>query len=330
MVIVLDAEIFPGTSRDLTFPVVRVNKERAAFPLMWKSFQLASLRSGDFALLLAGFLAFFAALFVAPFSAATPKELTTPGLVRDFSAPVEEVRQAVLAVVRDQIIHGTLIFDKSPILTGAEAVNSTPLFDPWNGPGEAYYKIRKDAIAPRHFLDSGDQGTIAVRFVIIPIDAERTRVKADAIYVENSHRTVHASDGNVEKMEINEIKERLEAAQEAAAEAADIRRRALSAELVRQSNARQQVDETSRLSSAQANEKDLQAKVNALHHELERQVKPPGADLKAAPFRSAATVRQIPAKASVLVLIVTPHWLGIETPDGQHGWLPIEQLEQIP
>jgi hypothetical protein len=70
--------------------------------------------------------------------------------------------------------------------------------------------------------------------------------------------------------------------------------------------------------------------VNALHQELERQVKAPGADLKAAPFRSAATVRQIPAKASVLVLIVTPHWLGIETPDGQHGWLPIEQLEQLP
>ena len=59
-------------------------------------------------------------------------------------------------------------------------------------------------------------------------------------------------------------------------------------------------------------------------------MKAPGADLKAAPFHSAATVRQIPAKASVLVLIVTPHWLGIETPDGQHGWLPVEQLEQLP
>lgn len=113
-------------------------------------------------------------------------------------------------------------------------------------------------------------------------------------------------------------------------QAADARRRELSAELVRQSFIRQQQDETSRLNSAQANEKDLQEKVTALHHELERQVKASGAGLKAAPFHSAATVRELPAKASVLVLIVTPHWLGIETPDGQRGWLPIEQLEQLP
>ena len=79
----------------------------------------------------------------------------------------------------------------------------------------------------------------------------------------------------------------------------------------------------------QDTEKDLQQQVNDLHHELERQVKAPGADLKAAPFRSAATVRELPSKTSVLVLIVTPHWLGIETPDGQRGWLPVEQLEQF-
>ena len=267
---------------------------------------------------------------ISPVGAYSKETLTSPGLVREFTASIDEVRQAVLAVVHDQVIHGTLIFDKTPVLTGAEAVNSTPLFDPWTSPGEVYYKIRRDAIAPRHFVETGDQGTIAVRFVIIPVDANRTRVKVDAVYVENSHHAVHASDGTVEKSELNQIKDQLEAQQEAAMQAADARRRALSAELVRQSIARQHDDETSRLSSAQANEKDLQQKVNDLHHELERQVKAPGADLKAAPFQSAATVRQIPAKASVLVLIVTPHWLGIETPDGQHGWLPVEQLEQLP
>jgi hypothetical protein len=31
-----------------------------------------------------------------------------------------------------------------------------------------------------------------------------------------------------------------------------------------------------------------------------------------------------------VILIVTPHWLGVETPDGQRGWLPQEQLEQLP
>ena len=269
-------------------------------------------------------------LSLLPASVSGKDTITTPGIVREFTASLDETRQAVLAVVHDQIIHGTLIFDKTPVLTGAEAVASTPLFDPWTGPGDAYYKIRKDAIAPRHFVNSGDQGTIAVRYVIIPVDANRTRVRVDAIYVENSHRFPHASDGTVEKSELTQIKDQLEAQQEAAMEAADARRRELSTELVRQSFLRQQQDETSRLSSAQANEKDLQDKVDSLHHELERQVKAPGADLKAAPFRSAATVRELPAKASVLVLIVTPHWLGIETPDGQRGWLPTEQLEQLP
>jgi hypothetical protein len=272
----------------------------------------------------------FLALFTLAPAFAAKETLTTAGMVREFSSPIDEVRQAVVAVVHDQIIHGTLMFDKTPILTDAEAVASTPLFDPWNAPGEVYYKIRKNTIAPRHFADTGDQGTIAVRYVITPVDANRTRVKVDAIYVENSHHAAHASDGTVEKSELGEIKDRLEAQQEAAMEAADARRREMSAKLVSESFTRQRQDETSRLSNAQTSVKDLQQQVDTLHHELERQVKSPGADLKAAPFRSAATVRAMPAKASVLVLIVTPHWLGIEAPDGQRGWLPEDQLEPLP
>ena len=56
--------------------------------------------------------------------------LTTPGITREFNSPVGDVRQAVVAVQKDHIIHGTLVFDKEPILNGAEAVDGTPLFDP--------------------------------------------------------------------------------------------------------------------------------------------------------------------------------------------------------
>lgn len=270
------------------------------------------------------------ALFTPPRAFAAKEALTTPGIVREFSSPLDEVRQAVIAVVHDQIIHGTLMFDKTPVLSEAEAVSSTSLFDPWDAPGEVYYKIRKNAIAPRHFADTGDQGTIAVRYVLTPVDANRTRVKVDAIYVENSHHAAHASDGTVEKSELAEIKDRLEAQLEAAAEAADARRREMSAKLVSESFTRQRQDETSRLANAQSAVKDLQLQVDTLHHELERQIKSPGAELKAAPFRSAAAVRAMPAKTSVLVLIVTPHWLGVETPDGQRGWLLEDQLEPLP
>src|SRR5579864_400204 len=88
-------------------------------------------------------------LLLFPTAGATKENLTTPGLVREFFGSLEEVRQAVQFVVHDQVIHGTLIFDKEPILNGAEAVNSSPLFDPWQGPGDVYFKIRKNAIADR-------------------------------------------------------------------------------------------------------------------------------------------------------------------------------------
>jgi hypothetical protein len=279
-------------------------------------------------LILLVFAAFLSTALSLP--AKSPKELPSPGLMREFSAPIEDVRQAVVSVQKDHIIHGTLVFDREPTLTGAEAVDSTTLFDPWKEIGEVYYKIRNQAIAPRHFLDSGDQGAIGVRYVIIPISQDRTRVKVDAVYIESAHKTIHASDGNVEKSEMKEIKEALDSLQQAAMDAADARRRELSAELVRKSYVRQREDETARLSTAQTNEKDMEQEIVSLRHELERRVKAPGADLKAAPFQAAASLKTLAAYTEVVVLIVTPHWLGVETPEGQRGWLPLEQMEPLP
>jgi hypothetical protein len=252
------------------------------------------------------------------------------GMVREFAATAEEVRQAVLDQSKDQIIHGTKIFDKEPVLTGAEAVEATPLFDAWTGAGSVFFKIRKNAIAPRHFLESADQGTIAVRFVVVPVNQNRTRVRIDAVYVESSHHVVHISDGTVEKAEMQELKERLEAEQQAAQEAAEAKRRKESAAVVHQTYVRQREDESSRLNDAQAAEKQLDGQVKSLRHEVERRVKAPGTDLKAAPFEAAATLRTLSAYTEVLVLIVTSHWLGVETPEGQRGWIPEDRLEMLP
>ncbi len=285
-------------------------------------------RSAFFVALILG--AFLSASGKCPVFSAPDRDLTTPGLTREFSGSLDEVRQAVVAIQQDHIIHGTLVFDKEPTLTGAEAVASTPLFDHWQGPGEVYYKVRPNAIAPRHFFESADMGTIGVRYVIIPVSADRTRVHVDAIYIEASHKVPHPSDGTVEKAELQEIKETLDNMQQAAMEAADARRRAISADLVRQSYARQKEDETNRLGNAQSSEKDMEQQIASLRHELERRVKAPGADLKAAPFQSAANLKTLSAYTAVVVLIVTPHWLGIETPEGQRGWLPVQQLEPLP
>jgi hypothetical protein len=301
--------------------MTRVQKLQEAHP---KPLQFSSRKTKRSHLFLLSFL-----LYSLECGTAGGQQVMGPGLTQEFNATADEVRAAVVDVVHDQVVHGTKIFDKEPTLTGAEAVASSSLFPPWSGPGEIYYKIRKNAIAPRNFVDPADQGTIGVRYVIIRA-GDRTRVHVDAIYVETSRRRLHASDGTVEKSELKEIKTELETSQEAAQEAADARRRAKSAELVQQSFVRQREDESTRLSNAQTAEQQLSSEVIALHHELERRVKAPGVDLKAAPFQSAATLKTISAYSEVVILIVTPHWLGVETPEGQRGWIPDERLEQLP
>lgn len=258
------------------------------------------------------------------------EQLRGPGLAAEFPASIDDVLQALNEVLADQAIHGTQIFDREPTLTGAVVVPSTPLFESWQGPGQVFYKIRKDAIAPRHFLESADQGTIAVRYVVTSVSPERTRIRIDAVYVENTHRRIHASDGTVEASEFKSIEEHLRANQLAEQEAADAKRRRDSAEAVQRSFIRQHEDESTRLAAAQSSVQELEQRVNARRQEVEQRVRAPGADLKAAPFRSAASLKVLSAFTEVVVVIVTPHWYGVETPDGQRGWLPRNQLEALP
>jgi hypothetical protein len=261
---------------------------------------------------------------------AAKDQLHSPGFSGELSAPEVDVLHVLNDVLEDQTIHGTHMFDKELTLTGAQMVTSTPLFEPWNGPGKVFYKIRKDAIAPRHFLESGDQGTIAVRYVVTSVSPERTRIRIDAVYVENTHRRAHPSDGTVESSEFKVIQDHLQAMQFAAQEAADAKRRRESAELVQQAYVLQHEDETARLVKAQSSVQELERQINSLRHEVERRVKAPGAELKAAPVRSAATMKTLAAYSEVLIVIVTPYWFGVETPDGQRGWLPASQLEILP
>jgi hypothetical protein len=257
-------------------------------------------------------------------------QFASPSFVKEFEATQADALQALNEVLEDQTIHGTYVFDKQPTLTGAIVVESTPLFEPWRGQGQVFYKICKDAIAPRHFLESADQGTIAVRYVLISANPGRFRLRIDAIYVESTRRKLHLSDLTVESSEYKVFQDHLQAIQFAGQEAADAKRRRESAELVRQTVIRQREDETTRLASAQASVQNLEQRISELRHEVERRVKAPGADLKAAPFRAAANIKTLAAYTEVLIVIVTPRWFGVETPDGQRGWMPADQLETLP
>src|SRR6059058_1458958 len=234
-------------------------------------------------------------------TAASDRNTPSPGLVTELSAPVDHVLQAVEEVLQDQTIHGTLMFEREPTLTGAIAVESTPLFEPWKGEGQVFYKIRKDAIAPRHFRASADRGTIAVRYVVTSVSPERTRLRIDAIFVETVRRTTHASDGTVESSESRAIQDHLQVIQAAEQQAVEAQRRRESADLATQTLIRQREDETALLAAAGSSVYDLEQRIDSLQHEIERRIKGPGASLKASttrssspsettcPFRSSAT-----------------------------------------
>jgi hypothetical protein len=281
---------------------------------------------------LSGLLLLFGALVAGTFAnARTSKNLPqSPGYTAEVSAPLSDVLQALQEVLHDEIIHGTLIFDREPTLTGATVVDSTPLFDPWKGPGQVFYKIRANAIAPRHFRDSADQGTIAVRYIIQSVAPDRTRIHIDAVFVESTRRAVHPSDGTVESSEYKVFKEHLDTLLFNEQEAAEAERRRASAEIVKQSFLRQREDESTRLASTEASLQALEQRIDALRHQVERRVKAPGTELKTAPFRSSANVMTLAAYTEVVILIVSPHWYGIETPAGQRGWVPQDQLEPLP
>jgi hypothetical protein len=262
--------------------------------------------------------------------AAKDHGVPSPGLAIEIPATQDDVLQALQEVLHDQIIHGTYVYDKQQTLTGATAVDSTPLFDPWHGDGKVFYKIRTAAIAPRHFQNSADRGTIAVRYVVTSVSPERTRVRVDAIFVEDSHHGDHPSDGSVESSESKLIQERVQAIQTAREEAAEEQRRRESIELAKQTVIRQRADETARMAAAESSEQDLEKRVDSLRHQIEMRIKAPGASLKSAPFRSAADVAALTAYTDVLIVIVTPRWYGVETPDGRRGWLAQDQLEPLP
>jgi hypothetical protein len=72
----------------------------------------------------------------------------------------------------------------------------------------------------------------------------------------------------------------------------------------------------------------LEEHVKDLRKQVERLVKAPGASLKSAPFHTASTLQSLTTGTEVLILISTPYWYGVETHEGQHGWIMRDQLEQ--
>ncbi|HSB75758.1 MAG TPA: hypothetical protein VLC12_08915 [Terriglobales bacterium] len=266
--------------------------------------------------------------------AACPAALGLPSAVHpphslelQVDSPEADVVQAVEAVTEDPIVHGTYSYEKEKLLMGAHAAQWAPIFGQWNGTGKVFYKVDEKVLSPRYFEDTGDIGTISIRYVIEAVSASSTDLRIDAVFVD-ARRRVHWSEGAVESAEYGAIQQQIRQLQA-------LRRRP---HVENESSSRREsaaaIAQESPVGPAGGGavsaEQELEQHVNSLRRQLERRVKAEGAMLRSAPFQSATTLEKLPANSEVLLLIVTPYWYGIETEDGHHGWLHHSQLEPLP
>ncbi len=251
------------------------------------------------------------------------------GLTVGIPVTEQELVQAVQDVVADGIIQGTKEYNKDEYVAGAESVSSTPVFPRWSSPGQVFYKVRQNALDPRNFKDSGDTGTLAVRYVVQHQDEKNTILKIDAIFLDDPHRRAHLSNGSVEAAEYKDIQDHLAVTQlrkQQAAEDEQRHQQELAAKELERKHKQQQLE----VATAQAPGESLEQHVKRLRHEVERVVRTSGALLKSAPFRSASSLKPLPAGAKVVILIISPYWYGVETEAGEHGWIHRSQLERLP
>lgn len=256
-----------------------------------------------------------------------------PKIMMRVEAPEADVLTAVQQVSEDQIVHGTYSYEKERILYGAHSDTAAPVFGTWKGQGTAYYKVAEKIVSPRYFKDTGDIGTISIRYVVQAADASASIVQIDAVFVDarNAH---HASMGNVEAAEFATIQEHLRNLQ---AHRQQLQQNSVPAAASAPPPPASPPPTTSAAISASPADApalvtvaEMQKRVDALRHEVELRVKEQGAQLKSAPFHSAATLESVPGQSEVLIVIVSPYWYGVETEDGHRGWIHHSQLEPLP
>ncbi len=247
-------------------------------------------------------------------------------------APEVDVLQAVQEVAADQIIHGTFSYEKEKILYGAHAAESSMAFKDSPAGSKVFYKVAEGVLAPRYFKDSGDIGTVSVRFIVQAVGPAACNIQIDAVFIDARHRA-HASQGSVESAEYAAIKEHLQAIalkhQQAEEEARDLTRRRKQAEEQRQRTSKVELPAISSVSAGDS-VKDLEAQIEQVRRQVEFRVKDAATPLKSAPFKSASNVQLLAARTEVVVLILTRYWYGIETEDGHRGWVQRSQLEPLP
>jgi len=279
--------------------------------------------------LLTGILTACVLALALPLNAKSKEEYTGQGLLVTVPVTEQQLLQAVEDVAGDGIIRGTKEYNNDEYVTGAEAAQETKAFPAWTGPGRAFYKVKNHAVDPWNFKASGDSGTLAVRYVVQHVDDKSASLRIDAIFFDDFHLRQHASNGSVEGAEYKDIQDDLGAIALKKKQAAEDAKRDQEQLAARAEERKRQQQELEMLIAGDPNE-TMEQHVARLRRVVERVVKSGGAQLKSAPFKSASSLETVPAGAHVVIVVSTRYWVGIETEDGQRGWINRGELEQLP
>jgi hypothetical protein len=241
-----------------------------------------------------------------------------------------DVASVVQSVAEDHIIRGTYVYEREKILNEAASENSSNAFGQWQGPGRVFYKVRKNALAPRNFKDSADIGVITVRYIVRGTLGNNTHLEILAVFIEDGTKRVHPSNISVESAEFTEIQSQLQTMQRdrQRTETALAERRREEEQAA--AAAKQTNEETSAYEAAESSLSSLQKRASELQRTLEVRIRNPDTELKSAPFHSSTSLAKLPVNSDLLVEIVTTYWYGVETVDGHRGWVRRDQVEPLP
>jgi SH3 domain-containing protein len=268
------------------------------------------------------------------------REKAAPSFTIDVDKPFEQVVPVVEDVARGGVIRGTFEYAGDEQLEDAKFSETSKFFPAWNGDGKIFYKYRERTLAPKHFIESNDVGTVAVRYVVQNNGPNATRLTIDAVFVENGGHHGHPSDGYVETCEFAEIGKRLKDFKQqthpgfssefssskegkpaptengTGSVGADIRRAI--------------ADQKDQLATEIANLQKLEDQSRQFRTSEFVRIRAERAELKASPYSHARVIEALKQGQEVTVLAKSTYWFRVRSEDGQEGWLHHSVVEVQP
>jgi hypothetical protein len=248
------------------------------------------------------------------------------GFSIDLDEPYDRVLQVIQAVTEDGVIRGTSEYRGTSELLGASPAKTSSAFKKPPAPGTVLYKVRAQTIAPDHFYDSNDIGTVAVRYVVKALGPKSTRLTIDAVFQQDNRHHYHASDGTVENAEFLAISDEIKDINDREVKQ---RQDAANAEQAQKlSELQGQLDqEREQLKAVAAKEQELQNKIQALQAGKPGHARTASADLKAEPYNQSKTLQLLWQGEEVTVLRQTRSWYRVQVASGERGWVYRVMLE---